>query len=201
MQHHVPARVGLEIMQDNDKLEWEPVEVEQVIEIPTIKHSIEKLTNFSTVWRIGWLQEEGQVKLRNFEPNLLEKYEFLKSSLQNPKKISETGIESFLLLKRKNSKQKLDLSGLQYENFMKKGEKIQLLGTPFGFASSTLFLNCLSEGIISNFIYEGLQSLETETLKKINLVITDARMLPGVEGGGVFSLQGSLMGICLPPIR
>ncbi|NWX51249.1 TYSD1 protease, partial [Steatornis caripensis] len=56
-----------------------------------------------------------------------------------------------------------------------KGEGLLACGSPFGALCPDLFLNTLSRGVVSNLAGE-----------ENALVLTDARCLPGTEGGGAF---------------
>ncbi|KAM9011812.1 peroxisomal leader peptide-processing protease [Ara ararauna] len=58
---------------------------------------------------------------------------------------------------------------------LRKGEGLLACGSPFGALCPDLFLNTLSRGVVSNLAGE-----------ENALILTDARCLPGTEGGGVF---------------
>uniref|UniRef100_A0A8D0F3C6 Peroxisomal leader peptide-processing protease n=1 Tax=Strix occidentalis caurina TaxID=311401 RepID=A0A8D0F3C6_STROC len=58
---------------------------------------------------------------------------------------------------------------------LQKGEGLLACGSPFGALCPDLFLNTLSRGVVSNLAGE-----------ENALVLTDARCLPGTEGGGAF---------------
>ncbi|NXH09343.1 TYSD1 protease, partial [Bucco capensis] len=58
---------------------------------------------------------------------------------------------------------------------LRKGEGLLVCGSPFGALCPDLFLNTLSRGVVSNLAGE-----------ENALVLTDARCLPGTEGGGAF---------------
>ncbi|XP_037255417.1 peroxisomal leader peptide-processing protease [Falco rusticolus] len=58
---------------------------------------------------------------------------------------------------------------------LRKGEGLLACGSPFGALCPDLFLNTLSRGVVSNLAGE-----------ENALVLTDARCLPGTEGGGAF---------------
>ncbi|KAM6415851.1 peroxisomal leader peptide-processing protease [Rhynochetos jubatus] len=58
---------------------------------------------------------------------------------------------------------------------LRKGEGLLTCGSPFGALCPDLFLNTLSRGVVSNAAGE-----------ENALVLTDARCLPGTEGGGAF---------------
>ncbi|XP_074011071.1 peroxisomal leader peptide-processing protease, partial [Numenius arquata] len=58
---------------------------------------------------------------------------------------------------------------------LRKGEGLVACGSPFGALCPDLFLNTLSRGVVSNLAGE-----------ENALLLTDARCLPGTEGGGAF---------------
>ncbi|NWS60533.1 TYSD1 protease, partial [Chunga burmeisteri] len=58
---------------------------------------------------------------------------------------------------------------------LRKGEGLVACGSPFGAFCPDLFLNTLSRGVVSNLAGE-----------ENALILTDARCLPGTEGGGAF---------------
>ncbi|NXX99882.1 TYSD1 protease, partial [Centropus bengalensis] len=58
---------------------------------------------------------------------------------------------------------------------LRKGEGLLACGSPFGTLCPDLFLNTLSRGVVSNLAGE-----------ENALILTDARCLPGTEGGGAF---------------
>ncbi|KAM9273476.1 peroxisomal leader peptide-processing protease [Morus bassanus] len=58
---------------------------------------------------------------------------------------------------------------------LRKGEGLLACGSPFGALCPDLFLNTLSRGVVSNLAGE-----------ENALILTDARCLPGTEGGGAF---------------
>lgn len=75
---------------------------------------------------------------------------------------------------------------------LRKGDPLFACGSPFGSFCPDLFMNTLSKGIVSNVAGEGNP-----------LILTDARCLPGTEGGGVFAISGPhlhLVGIIIAPL-
>ncbi|KAM6091885.1 LOW QUALITY PROTEIN: peroxisomal leader peptide-processing protease [Theristicus caerulescens] len=58
---------------------------------------------------------------------------------------------------------------------LRKGEGLLACGSPFGALCPDLFINTLSRGVVSNLAGE-----------ENTLILTDARCLPGTEGGGAF---------------
>lgn len=75
---------------------------------------------------------------------------------------------------------------------LQKGSPVVACGSPFGSLCLDLFISTLSRGIISNLTGEDNA-----------VILTDARCLPGTEGGGVFVVEGSdsvrLAGLIVSP--
>uniref|UniRef100_A0A8C2Q1F5 Peroxisomal leader peptide-processing protease n=1 Tax=Cyprinus carpio TaxID=7962 RepID=A0A8C2Q1F5_CYPCA len=75
---------------------------------------------------------------------------------------------------------------------LKKGCHAIACGSPFGGLCPDLFMNTISKGIVSNLA--GGENA---------LILTDARCLPGTEGGGVFVSKGGssyLVGLIVSPL-
>lgn len=75
---------------------------------------------------------------------------------------------------------------------LQKGHPVIACGSPFGSLCLDLFINTLSRGIISNLAGEDS-----------TIILTDARCLPGTEGGGVFVVKSTehvhLIGVIVSP--
>lgn len=75
---------------------------------------------------------------------------------------------------------------------LQKGHPVIACGSPFGSLCLDLFSNTLSSGIISNLTGEDS-----------TVILTDARCLPGTEGGGVFAVKSTelvhLIGVIVSP--
>ncbi len=75
---------------------------------------------------------------------------------------------------------------------LKKGCHVIACGSPFGGLCPDLFMNTISKGIVSNVAGD-----------ENALILTDARCLPGTEGGGVFVSKGGrsyLVGLIVSPL-
>lgn len=75
---------------------------------------------------------------------------------------------------------------------LRKGDMLFACGSPFGSFCPDIFINTLSKGIVSNLAGKGNV-----------LILTDARCLPGTEGGGVFACSEdgfNLVGIIVAPL-
>uniref|UniRef100_A0A3Q0SR34 Peroxisomal leader peptide-processing protease n=1 Tax=Amphilophus citrinellus TaxID=61819 RepID=A0A3Q0SR34_AMPCI len=75
---------------------------------------------------------------------------------------------------------------------LQKGCPVVACGSPFGSLCLDLFISTLSRGIISNLAGEDNA-----------VILTDARCLPGTEGGGLFVMKGAdsvhLIGLIVSP--
>jgi hypothetical protein len=64
---------------------------------------------------------------------------------------------------------------------LKKGQDIQLIGTPFGVQSPNMFLNTVCHGVVCNLVQSDHEDLV--------LGMTDAKCLPGMEGSAVIDVK------------
>lgn len=80
----------------------------------------------------------------------------------------------------------------QSSQSLQKGCPVVACGSPFGSLCLDLFISTLSRGIVSNLAGEDNA-----------VILTDARCLPGTEGGGLFVVKGSdnvrLIGLIVSP--
>ncbi|XP_018593562.2 peroxisomal leader peptide-processing protease isoform X1 [Scleropages formosus] len=75
---------------------------------------------------------------------------------------------------------------------LERGWEVFACGSPFGSLCPDLFMSTLSKGIVSNLAGEDHA-----------LILTDARCLPGTEGGGLFLRKGDcdfLVGVIVSPL-
>ncbi|XP_013404339.1 peroxisomal leader peptide-processing protease [Lingula anatina] len=110
--------------------------------------------------------------------------------------ISKILLSCFVVLKLRHDLSKL--GDLEVDMFPDQpqitiGETSYICGTPFGSLSPEVFMNSLSKGIVSNVSRDG------------SLVLTDARCIPGSEGGAFYvetcnDLQRRLCGIVVSPL-
>lgn len=80
----------------------------------------------------------------------------------------------------------------QSSSSLLKGSSVVACGSPFGSLCLDLFIGTLSRGIVSNLAGEDNA-----------VILTDARCLPGTEGGGLFVVKGAddarLIGLIVSP--
>ncbi|XP_028845582.1 peroxisomal leader peptide-processing protease [Denticeps clupeoides] len=75
---------------------------------------------------------------------------------------------------------------------LRKGSEVVACGSPFASFCPDIFMNTLSKGVVSNLAGE-----------ENAVILTDARCLPGTEGGGLFLQEGPnshLVGIIVSPL-
>lgn len=65
------------------------------------------------------------------------------------------------------------------EKDIKRGSQVNVVGTPFGSLSPMVFFNSVSQGIIANTVRDA-------SSEALSLILTDARCIPGCEGGALF---------------
>ncbi|XP_073541826.1 peroxisomal leader peptide-processing protease [Phyllobates terribilis] len=98
----------------------------------------------------------------------------------------------FAILKLQNPLPNTHKMGIMDSSKLVKGSTVYACGSPFGSFYTDIFLNTISKGVLSN------------TAGDRNVVLlTDARCLPGSEGGGMFlSTEGvlHLIGIIVAPL-
>ncbi|XP_034538321.1 peroxisomal leader peptide-processing protease [Notolabrus celidotus] len=91
-----------------------------------------------------------------------------------------------------HSKQSSSTVPWQNSSSLQKGCPVVACGSPFGSLCLDLFISTLSRGIISNLAGEDNA-----------IILTDARCLPGTEGGGLFVSKGMndmrLVGLIVSP--
>ncbi|XP_075697678.1 peroxisomal leader peptide-processing protease [Rhinoderma darwinii] len=98
----------------------------------------------------------------------------------------------FAILKLQNPLPNTHKMGIMDSSKLVKGSTVYACGSPFGSFYTDIFLNTITKGVLSN------------TAGDRNVVLlTDARCLPGSEGGGIFLFEGGvlyLIGIIVAPL-
>ena len=77
------------------------------------------------------------------------------------------------------------------ERNLQRGDPLTIISSPFGLVSPKVF-QPLSSGTLSNVIYQGID--------KPSLLLTDAVIHAGGEGGGVADANGHLIGLIAPTL-
>ncbi|KAG9485132.1 hypothetical protein GDO78_008305 [Eleutherodactylus coqui] len=98
----------------------------------------------------------------------------------------------FAILKLQNPLRNTPKMGIMDSSQLVKGSTVYACGSPFGSFYTDIFLNTITKGVLSN------------TAGDRNVVLlTDARCLPGCEGGGIFMYEDGLLhliGIIVAPL-
>ena len=79
------------------------------------------------------------------------------------------------------------------ERNLQRGDPLTIISSPFGLVSPKVFRNSLSSGTLSNVIYQ-------RGIDKPSLLLTDAVIHAGGEGGGVADANGHLIGLIAPTL-
>lgn len=131
---------------------------------------------FSSLFRRedGWVFSSEDEKEYEFQKDLSHLHWFAVLKLQSPPTQAKSRLDA------------MKSSGVV------KGSTVFACGSPFGSFYTDIFLNTVSKGVISNIAGDG------------NVVLlTDARCLPGSEGGGVYLIEHGrlyLIGIIVAPL-
>ncbi|KAG0280124.1 hypothetical protein BGZ95_011199 [Linnemannia exigua] len=81
------------------------------------------------------------------------------------------------------------------------GKRLTLHGSGFGLIAPSVLINNISQGIVSNIIHPHRAARRADEQAN-SLVLTDAKFLPGMEGGAVsWDETGELAGLSMLPIR
>lgn len=89
---------------------------------------------------------------------------------------------------------------------LKLGSKIYCIASPYGALSPTVFSNSVSTGIISNMVSVTKRKSQSNQQYSIRdmmteLLIIDARCLPGSQGAPVYDDNGRIVGLVTLPLR
>jgi len=188
---------------------WIETELIDIVEIEELSSSIKEITSEGS-WEVGWKRDKGEL------PGSM--YDFSKLSNELWRGL---GFVAFLKLKIDSSRQSYILNrfksiGLQLpppylaSKSISAGLKVWIVGSPFGISSSApkLFLNQLYARKIANKVVghagrkRNLQITTKESSSQVApLLVLDGPVLPGAEGGPLFSMDGIFVGLLLPPIR
>ncbi|KAF9347748.1 hypothetical protein BGX26_000796 [Mortierella sp. AD094] len=81
------------------------------------------------------------------------------------------------------------------------GKQLTLHGSGFGLIAPSVLINNISQGIVANIIHPYRAARRADQQAN-SLILTDAKFLPGMEGGAVsWGETGELAGISMLPIR
>jgi S1-C subfamily serine protease len=100
----------------------------------------------------------------------------------------------FALLHLDTTSTKLRSIPLSTKATIRQGDDVYVVSSPFGILTRETFQNSVTKGIVSN----NITTRDGAPLA----ILTDARMLPGSEGGAVFRAStGELLAVCTLPLR
>ncbi|KAG0008156.1 hypothetical protein BGZ80_003799 [Entomortierella chlamydospora] len=178
---------------------WADVDLVAVVEAEGMLSSIRRLTGPDpSMWVFGWGTNKSQI---GTDLNSIHRF-----SLRN------VGISGLAILRLKPGAQRP--SNVKGQTAMNEsfrfpyhlsvpsiGKPLTLHGSGFGLIAPSVLINNISQGIVSNIIHPYRAARRADQQAN-SLILTDAKFLPGMEGGAVsWGETGELAGISMLPIR
>ncbi|KAF9095045.1 hypothetical protein BGX29_009204 [Mortierella sp. GBA35] len=189
---------------------WINADLVAVVEAEGMLSSIRRLTGHdSSMWVFGWGSNKGQLgtdlssihrfSLRNVGISGLAILR-LRPSPARPVHLGNKASGS-------NSNHDDAVSVLSNEQYPYQlsvptiGKRLTLHGSGFGLIAPSVLINNISQGIVANIIHPYRAARRADEQAN-SLVLTDAKFLPGMEGGAVsWDETGELAGLSMLPIR
>ncbi|KAF9115925.1 hypothetical protein BGX27_005807 [Mortierella sp. AM989] len=176
---------------------WSDTELIAVVEAEGMLSSIRRLTGPDpSMWVFGWGPNKSQI---GTDLNSIHRF-----SLRN------VGISGLAILRLKPNapgpsriKGQAMLSGnVPYHLTVPSvGKHLTLHGSGFGLIAPSVLINNISQGIVANIVHP-YRAAKRADQQANSLILTDAKFLPGMEGGAVsWSETNELAGISMLPIR
>ncbi|KAI8361544.1 trypsin-like cysteine/serine peptidase domain-containing protein [Mortierella sp. GBAus27b] len=175
---------------------WILADLVAVVEAEGMLSSIRRLTGQDpSMWIFGWGPNRGQL---GTDMNSIHRF-----SLRN------VGISGLAVLRLKPSPVTPPYIGEQnvfdrhpyHLSVPTIGKKLTLHGSGFGLISPSVLINNISQGIVANIVHPYRAARRADEQAN-SLILTDAKFLPGMEGGAVsWGETGELAGISMLPIR
>ncbi|KAG0364714.1 hypothetical protein BGZ54_007243 [Gamsiella multidivaricata] len=184
---------------DDGNETWVLADLVAVVEAEGMLSSIRRLIGQdSSMWTFGWGSSKGQLGT-----DLGSIHRF---SLRN------VGISGLAILQLKPSSTKMSSPHGQSKMTMSQsypyhlsvpsiGKKLTLHGSGFGLIAPSVLINNISQGIVANIIHPHRAARRADEQAN-SLILTDAKFLPGMEGGAVsWDETRELAGLSMLPIR
>lgn len=152
-----------------------------------------QLTQGASEWLWGWKSPSHLSHLGHRQQSDLEATSFALLRIDNAEHLMHQNRHAHLAVVDVDDLNKLSTAPLlkRRNDRLRQGETVRAVGSPFGLLSPSTFLNSVTTGIVSNVV---------GTTRDL-ILITDARMLPGTEGGAIFDETGNLIALCTLPLR
>ncbi|GJJ73832.1 peroxisomal leader peptide-processing protease [Entomortierella parvispora] len=179
---------------------WINADLIAVVEAEGMLSSIRRLTGHdSSSWIFGWGPNKGQI---GTDLDSIHRF-----SLRN------VGIAGLAILHLRPAKttehpilptEESALFGEQSPHMLSVpsiGKKLTLHGSGFGLIAPSVLINNISQGVVANIVHPYRAARRVDEQAN-SLVLTDAKFLPGMEGGAVsWDETGELAGLSMLPIR
>ncbi|KAG0258486.1 hypothetical protein BG011_003259 [Mortierella polycephala] len=176
---------------------WIAADLVAVVEAEGMLSSIKRLTGGnSSAWAFGWETSNGQL---GTDLDSIHRF-----SLRN---VGISGLAILRLQPHPSRPAHLEDYPMLDEQFPYQlsvptiGKRLTLHGSGFGLIAPSVLINNISRGVVANIIHPHSVARKMDE-QASSLILTDARFLPGMEGGPVsWDETGELAGLSMLTIR
>ncbi|KAF9946201.1 hypothetical protein BGZ70_003334 [Mortierella alpina] len=176
---------------------WITADLVAVVEAEGMLSSIRRLTGHdASAWIFGWENSKGQL---GTDMNSIHRF-----SLRN---VGISGLAILRLQPTTDSSPALENQAPLSERYPSQlsvpsiGKRLTLHGSGFGLIAPSVLINNISQGVVANIIHPHRAARRVDEQAN-SLILTDAKFLPGMEGGAVsWDETGELAGLSMLPIR
>ncbi|CAO3571267.1 unnamed protein product [Mortierella alpina] len=176
---------------------WITADLVAVVEAEGMLSSIRRLTGHdASAWIFGWENNKGQL---GTDLNSIHRF-----SLRN---VGISGLAILRLQPITDSSSAPENQAPLSERYPSQlsvpsiGKRLTLNGSGFGLIAPSVLINNISQGVVANIIHPHRAARRVDEQAN-SLILTDAKFLPGMEGGAVsWDETGELAGLSMLPIR
>ncbi|KAG0198750.1 hypothetical protein BGX28_007827 [Mortierella sp. GBA30] len=188
---------------DDDGMEtWVTADLITVVEAEGMLSSIKRLTGHDTsAWTFGWESNKSQLgtdlsSIHRFSIRNVGISGLAILRLQSPahgSSSTSTVLETQTRFLAERYPSQLSVPSI--------GKRLTLHGSGFGLIAPSVLINNISQGVVANIIHPHRAARRVDEQAN-SLILTDAKFLPGMEGGAVsWDETGDLAGLSMLPIR
>ncbi|KAF9289435.1 hypothetical protein BGZ68_009344 [Mortierella alpina] len=176
---------------------WITADLVAVVEAEGMLSSIRRLTGHdASAWIFGWENSKGQL---GTDVSSIHRF-----SLRN---VGIAGLAILRLQPTTGSSSAIENQAPLSERYPSQlsvpsiGKRLTLHGSGFGLIAPSVLINNISQGVVANIIHPHRAARRVDEQAN-SLILTDAKFLPGMEGGAVsWDETGELAGLSMLPIR
>ncbi|KAF9339471.1 hypothetical protein BGZ91_005807 [Linnemannia elongata] len=187
---------------------WINADLVAVVEAEGMLSSIRRLTGHdSSMWVFGWGTNKGQL---GTDLSSIHRFSLRNAGISGLAilRLKPNASQSGLLDIKSNGSTNDDETEAVLGNERSYqlsvptiGKRLTLHGSGFGLIAPSVLINNISQGIVANIIHPHRAARRADEQAN-SLMLTDAKFLPGMEGGAVsWDETGELAGLSMLPIR